>query len=332
VVKSKDLFKYTGIISIFFLAGLIIASIKNEKSNEFRRTEICLGTVVDVQVRERNSERAQRAIAKVFKEIRRVEQIFSSRSREAEVWKINHSGKGEFTVNEEIWNVLSLSKQIWQISGGGFDPTLGVLMRLWGFDTQNPSLPLKDEIQKSLLKTGFDKVSLLEGNRISKTEEIEFDFGGIAKGYAVDRAIKILKEEGINSALVNAGGEIGSIGKGWIIGVAHPRHPGLYVRRIKLEDISVATSGDYQQYFEKDGVRYHHILNPVNGYPARGLESVTIINKSCAYADALATAVFVMGREKGLKLVEDFLDTEAFLIDNNGKEWSSSGFEKFVIK
>ena len=128
------------------------------------------------------------------------------------------------------------------------------------------------------------------------------NFGAIAKGYAVDKAIDVLKTLGIKEALVNAGGEISVIGNDWIVGIQHPREINSIIKKIKLDGFTVATSGDYEQYFEVDGNRYHHILDPKTGYPSKGLRSVTIINKLNAIADALATAVFVMGKENGIKI------------------------------
>ena len=168
--------------------------------------------------------------------------------------------------------------------------------------------------------------------RLIKQKKVGLNFGAIAKGYAVDRAIDVLKTLGIKEALVNAGGEISVIGNDWIVGIQHPREINSIIKKIKLDGFTVATSGDYEQYFEVDGNRYHHILDPKTGYPSKGLQSVTIINKSNAIADALATAVFVMGKENGIKLIESLDDTEAMIIDDEGKIFYSSGFEKFLVK
>jgi FAD:protein FMN transferase len=122
------------------------------------------------------------------------------------------------------------------------------------------------------------------------------------------------------------------LGNDWIVGIQHPREINSIINKIKLDGNTVATSGDYEQYFVVDGVRYHHILDPKTGYPSRGLQSVTIINKSNTFADGLATAVFVMGKEEGMKLIESLNDTEAMIIDSKGKIFYSSGFERFLAK
>ncbi len=150
------------------------------------------------------------------------------------------------------------------------------------------------------------------------------------KEKAVQKAIEVLKKSGITEALVNAGGEISVIGSDWKVGIQHPRDEREIIAAVKLKDITVATSGDYEQYFEQDGIRYHHIIDPKTGYPARGLQSVTVINQSNTFADALATAVFVMGNEKGMKLIESLDNTEAMIIDDKGKIFYSSGFKKFL--
>ena len=172
---------------------------------------------------------------------------------------------------------------------------------------------------------------MLGDNKIIKKENVGLNFGAIAKGYAVDKAIDVLKKHEIKEALVNAGGEISVIGNDWIVGVQHPRENNSIIKKIKLAGFTVATSGDYEQYFTVAGNRYHHILDPKSGYPSKGLQSATIINKSNSIADALATSVFVMGKENGLKLIETLDGTEAMLIDSEGKIFYSSGFENFLI-
>ena len=178
-----------------------------------------------------------------------------------------------------------------------------------------------EAIDSALSLSGWKKIKLLDENKIIKKKKVGLNFGAIAKGYAVDRAIDVLKTLGIKEALVNAGGEISVIGNDWIVGIQHPREINSIIKKIKLDGFTVATSGDYEQYFEVDGNRYHHILDPKTGYPSTGLQSVTIINKSNAFADALATAVFVMGKENGIKLIESLDDTEAMIIDDRGQDF-----------
>jgi thiamine biosynthesis lipoprotein len=145
------------------------------------------------------------------------------------------------------------------------------------------------------LNSGWDNIEQLGENSFKRTAGIELNFGAIAKGYALDKAISVLKENKINSALINAGGEIKTIGNDSVIRIRHPRIPNQIIEKVNSGEMSVATSGDYEKHFELNDKRYHHILNPKTGHPASSLISVTVLNKSCTIADALATAVFVLG-------------------------------------
>jgi thiamine biosynthesis lipoprotein len=226
---------------------------------------------------------------------------------------------------------MFLCDSVWKKSDGCFDVALESLIQVWGFDSKSPEVPNELEIKSALLESNWNKLKLINDGKVFRSTKTGLNFGAIAKGYAVDKAVDVLQKSGIQSALVNAGGEIKTIGNDWVVGVQHPREPNEIIRRIKLNGMSAATSGDYENYFEKDGARFHHILDPMTGYPARGIQSVTVLNINNAIADGLATAVFVMGKEKGLELIEKLRDTEAMIIDQQGKIYYSSGFEKFLI-
>ncbi len=245
---------------------------------------------------------------------------------------MNNSSDSIISVDPEIYSLIVLCDSITKLSNGSFDVSLDNLTKVWGFYTDDPQRPTKAEIDSALLNSGWQKITLLGDNKIIKKENVGLNFGAIAKGYAVDKAIDVLKKHEIKEALVNAGGEISVIGNDWIVGVQHPRENNSIIKKIKLAGFTVATSGDYEQYFTVAGNRYHHILDPKSGYPSKGLQSATIINKSNSIADALATSVFVMGKENGLKLIETLDGTEAMLIDSEGKIFYSSGFEKFLVK
>ncbi len=317
---------------VLFLIGFFIARNKSDEIKTVKRTQILLGTVVEIQVRDADEQKANDAITKAFAEIKRIDDLFTTYNEESPVWKINNSADTLLKIDEEIYSLLELCDSVTKISGGCFDVSLDNLTRAWGFYTDNPHLPTKPAIDSALMKSGWKNVMLIGDNTIIKKKNVGLNFGAIAKGYAVDKAVNILRTSGIKSALVNAGGEIKVIGNDWKIGIQHPRDEKDIIAVVKLENNSVATSGDYEQFFEVNGIRYHHILDPESGYPAKGLQSVTIINQSNTFADALATAVFVMGKDKGMMLIENLNDTEAMIIDDKGKIFYSSGFKKFLIK
>ena len=322
-----------GVLSIvLFLLGFFIARNNSNEITSFKRTQILLGTVVEIQVRDADEQKAEDAITKAFAEVKRIDDLFTTYNEAGPVWKINNSADTINNIESEIYNLIVLCDSITRLSNGSFDVSLDNLTKAWGFYTDGQRLPTNVEIDSALLNSGWQNIILLGDNKIIKKENLGLNFGAIAKGYAVDKAIDVLKKHGIKEALVNAGGEISVIGYDWIVGVQHPREINSIIKKIKLDGFTVATSGDYEQYFEMDGKRYHHILDPKTGYPSKGLQSVTIINKSNSIADALATGVFVMGKENGLKLIETLDGTEAMLIDSEGKISYSSGFEKFLVK
>lgn len=316
---------------VLFLIGFFIARNTNDEVKTLKRTQILLGTVVEIQVRDKDEQKAEDAIKKAFAEVKRIDDLFTTYNEESPVCKINNSSDTMISIDAEIYNLLILCDSVTKISEGCFDVSLDNLTRAWGFYSDNPHLPTKTVIDSALINSGWNNVTLIGNNRIIKKKNVGLNFGAIAKGYAVDKAIEVLKKSGIEKALVNAGGEIKVIGSDWRVGIQHPRDERNIVATVKIENISVATSGDYEQFFEVNGYRYHHILDPKSGYPARGLQSVTIINQSNTFADALATAVFVMGRDNGLKLIESLGETESMIIDGEGNIFYSSGFNKYLV-
>lgn len=314
-----------------FLFGFLIA--KNETNNleTITQTKILMGTVVEIQVKDKDEVKAHRAISSAFDEIKRIDNLFSSYNSESIVWKINHSFEHP-SLSEELVSLLVFSDSIWRLSNGCFDVSLGNLIELWGFSNQKPSVPNKKKIIESLASSGWKNVQLKNDNSISLVNKTNLDFGAVAKGYAVDRAIDLIKISGVSAALVNAGGEVKGFGNDWIVGIQHPRNKNEMLGKLKLNDMSVATSGDYEQFFEVNGKRYHHILNPKTGMPANECQSVTVVCKENKLADALATAVFVMGIEDGLKLVNTLDNVEAMIIASDGKIKTSKGFNKFLMR
>ena len=329
----KNAILYGVLVIVLFLIGFFIArNSSDEEVKTIKRTKILLGTVVEIQVRDADEQNAEDAITKAFTEVKRIDDLFTTYNEASPVWKINNSVDTIINIDSEIYNLIILCDSITKLSNGSFDVSLDNLTKAWGFYTDDPKLPDRSAIDSALSLSGWNNIKLIDENKIIKHNKVGLNFGAIAKGYAVDRAIDVLKTLGIKEALVNAGGEISVIGNDWIVGIQHPREINSIIKKIKLDGFTVATSGDYEQYFEVDGNRYHHILDPKTGYPSTGLQSVTIINKSNAFADALATGVFVMGKENGLKLIETLDDTEAMMIDEEGKIFYSSGFEKVLVK
>jgi thiamine biosynthesis lipoprotein len=328
----RKTFLYSAFIVILFAIGFFIARMGSEETHLIKRSRILLGTLVEIQVKDKDKEKAGSSIEKAFEEIKRIDELFSTYNEDSPVWKINHNQDTLINVDPEIFSLMVLCDSIYNFTYGCFDVSLNKLLTTWGFDGDDPSLPAEDKLSSALLNSGWNNIKLLEDNLIKRVAGIELNFGAIAKGYAVDKAISVLKEDQINSALINAGGEIKTIWDDWVIGIQHPRNQNQIIEKVDPGEMSVATSGDYEKYFELNGKRYHHILNPKTGYPADGLISVTVLNKSCTIADALATAVFVLGQVKGLRLIENLPETEVMIIDKQMIKSYSSGFENLILE
>ncbi|MFC1546365.1 FAD:protein FMN transferase, partial [bacterium] len=257
-----------------------------------------------------------------------IEKKFSMHNPESPVYDFNMNNIS--ITDNEITNLVKTSQIISEKSKGAFDITIAPVIRLWGFYESAPRVPKEEEIAETLKKTGYKNLVILNNTLIKMKEQVQIDLGSIAKGYAVSEAVKVIKNAGIRSALIDAGGDIYALGrpgeKYWKVGVRNPRGEGI-IGVLELADTAVVTSGDYERAFEKDGKRYHHIIDPDTGYPAQGLSSVTIVSPDPTLADAYATAVFVLGKDKGMKFVEALQFTEALLITNKGKKLYSKGLK-----
>ncbi len=216
--------------------------------------------------------------------------------------------------------LLKKSYEVYKASNGAFDVTIGPLSKIWGFQDKKYRIPESKEIKEALKKVGFNKICK-EKDKFFLPSWVNFDWGASAKGFGVDLAYKRLKELGIKNGFINAGGDIYCWGKNpkndyWKIGIKHPRKQG-FLGVIIVSNIGIATSGDYQRFFEVEGIRYHHILNPFTGYPVQNKQSVTVIGPKTVYCDALATALFVSSKEE--KILKKFPQYGAIIVNSQGK-------------
>ncbi len=297
---------------------------------------LLMGTYVQITL-VGDGEKQRAAAQAVVDEFRRVENLASFHKRSTLTTLNKEAALGESKPNAELFNLILLSLDFAKGTGGAFDPTVGPLSLLWNFSGDEPRVPTEDLVRQALKKVGWEKVQFDKKHGTIRLPEkgMSLDLGGIAKGYALDRAAAVLKERAISAALVNAGGDIVAIGEKspgspWQVGIQDPRNPNGIVAVVPLKDRVIVTSGDYERFVIKDGKRYHHLLDPQTGFPAELLRSVTIIAETGVTADALATAVFVLGPEKGMKLVEDTPGVEALLIDASGAYKMSSGASQLI--
>ncbi len=233
----------------------------------------------------------------------------------------------------EMAATLRTALAVAEASGGAFDPTVGEILSLWGWDVERPVLPAEEAVRAALPRVGHRRLRLA-GDTAVPAGPVFLDLGGVGEGAAVDEGVRVLEERGVDAGVVDSAGDLRAFGrkpdgKPWRIGVAHPDRPQELLGVVTLQaGAAVMTSGDYQAFFLRDGVRYHHIIDPATGFPARGLRSVTIIGPGGAVADALATAVFVLGVEKGTALVGRFPGYEAVLVREGGEVVLTPGLEE----
>jgi thiamine biosynthesis lipoprotein len=289
-----------------------------------------MGTRVSVQLWHPDNQRATALIDEVFAEFRRIDRLMSPYIEESELSLLNREAAlRAVTISSELYGLLEKSHETSKLTSGAFDITFASVGYL--YDYRRGVAPSSEQLRESLESIDYRHVRLDPvDHRVSfATPGVRIDLGGIAKGYAVDRAIGLLKQQGIQHALVTAGGDSRLIGdhrgRPWQIGIQAPRDENAMVALLPLMDEAVSTSGDYERYFMQDGVRHHHIINPKSGRSAGELQSVTIIGPNATRTDALSTSVFVLGLEAGLALVNRLPDLEAVIIDGQGHMHYSSG-------
>jgi thiamine biosynthesis lipoprotein len=298
---------------------------------------LAMGTSVLFMAFTRDPVAARRAFGEAFAAVHRVEELMTTWEHpgwpRSEVMRINDAaGHEAVPVSVETWEVISAAQALSEASGGAFDITFGVMGGLWRFDEDlAPVLPPADEIARRRALIDYRDVILDAGRRTVKLrrEGMRINLGGIAKGYAVDRAVALLRGAGLRDFLVQAGGDLYVAGrKGdapWRVGIRDPRDPSPegYFATAGIEDHAFSTAGDYERGFVLEGKRYHHILDPATGYPATACRSVTLFAPTALQADGLDDVVFILGPERGLALVDATPGVGAVIVDAANKIWIS---------
>ena len=268
----------------------------------------------------------------VQNEILRLEALFNANDPDSKVSELNQSG---FVEDEDVFKVLEGALKVSQSTDGELDPSVYPLVEEWGFISRDFRIPDKSTIDELLQHVDYTQVAL-NFNRTYIPEKMKLDLGAVAKGYAADRAKEILAQNEVKSAILNLGGTVAAVGtkpdgSDWKVGISDPESTGGYFATVTLRDRIVATSGSYERYFEQDGKRYCHILDPKTGMSAdSGVVSVSIISDNGLYCDALSTALFVMGAEKAQaywKNQQDLPPFDYILLDDTGKVYVTDGVE-----
>jgi thiamine biosynthesis lipoprotein len=316
-----------GFLAVLFLAGAPGAHSASAQSRQplEKSTRFMMGTYVTIFAagpREVTSVAIERALDRMEE----VDDEFHVNNPSSPIYAFNNQGTP--ITDPEIIDLVRVAQEISSVTDGAFDITVNPLIELWGFYGDTPSLPSPAEVENCLLTIGHEHLILEDGLLLKDFAGIRIDAGGIAKGYAIDQGARVLRENGVESALIDAGGDIYALGtrdgRKWKVGISNPRGEGL-LGYLEVEDMSVMGSGDYERFFFHEGIRYHHIFDPHTGYPARELSGITVIARDPMQADAWATALYVMGPEDGLAMAEEIPDLEAIMVTTAGEVLYSSG-------
>jgi thiamine biosynthesis lipoprotein len=296
------------------------------------RTRVVMNTDVVIAVMHPDVPGAESAINCAFAEVYEIEHLMSHTANGSEVAELNENG---FLVNAspELCYVIDRSHKCSELSNGSFDITVLPVINLWKSRIRAGSPPTSNEINETLELVNYKNISIENDSIYFSHQPMGVTLGGVAKGYAVDRAIEVLRAHNIHHAIVNAGGDIRTIGfktenDPWRVALQDPGDKTEYITIINLQDMSVATSGNYERYFS-EAARASHIIDPKTGYTADDLLSATIITENAADADALATAVFVLGEMGGMGLIESLYGVEGLIITSDKRILRSRGFGAF---
>ena len=269
-------------------------------------------------------------------ECERYEKLLSRTAEGSDVWRINHAGGEPTEVSADTMAILRCAEEISRLSGGAFDITIAAVSTLWDFTSGEKKLPDPEKLAGAAEQVDYTRVQL-EGNSVWLPSGMMIDLGGIAKGYIADRIADFLRERGVKHAILSFGGNIVCIGgkpdgTPWKVGIQDiDGATGVPMMISRCREGSTVTSGTYERCFELEGIRYHHLLSPDTGMPVRnGLASVTIFSKGSMEGDALSTAAFILGKEKGMALIEGLPDTEAVFISEDRETAFTSGAAEWI--
>ena len=337
-----------GIIVAVFLIVAIILSLDTDKTvNVDSGNRRVMGTFARIVVVARSSAKAKRCIDVGFKQLSSIEELMSYHKDDSQISRVNRDAyKNPIEVTDPLFEVLQKSVEFSRLSNGAFDITVGPLVDLYNAAKEKGFLPAEGQIALAKSKVGFEKLVLDEQNKTVKfsVDGMKLDLGGIAKGYAIDKTIEAIQAKGALGAMVDVGGDIRCFGtppedrEKWLIALQDPSQPqtdlGISQTTLTMAftDAAIATSGDYRRFVLIGGEKYSHIIDRSTATAAKGLSSVTIICPQAITADALATAVNVMGSEKGLKLIESLPETEAILL-SPGPQYQrtqTKGAQKYI--
>lgn len=314
---------------------IILVPVLLSAQEKYTRTLKLMGSRFDITVVAKDEVQANDYIDLALSEISRIEKEISSWDPESETSKIiANAGIQPLKVNRELYDLITRAVKISELTEGAFDITYASMDRIWKFDGSMNHLPTDDEIAQSIRKVGYKNIVLDPEHQtvFLKNKGMRIGFGAIGKGYAADKAKQLLISEGVNGGIINASGDLTTWGtqpdgSPWMVGITNPLNKNKVFSWFPLDNNAVVTSGNYEKFVEFNGKKYTHIIDPRTGWPVSGLTSVTIFAPKAELADALATSVFVMGRETGIDFINQLPGMECVIVDDNGKIFKSENIQ-----
>tara|TARA_B110000238_G_scaffold45344_1_gene49050 strand:+ start:1987 stop:2970 length:984 start_codon:yes stop_codon:yes gene_type:complete len=312
--------------NILVLMSLFLSNFILSAQKSYSESSILMGSSFEITVVALDEDFAKESLAIAKKEIIRIENLISSWDQKSETSRINkNAGIGAVEVSKELFDLIFRAQQISKLSSGAFDLTFAAVDKLWNFDGRESEMPNPDTLKASVFNIGYQLIELDEESLtvFLPKKGMKIGFGAIGKGYAADSAKQLLVERGVLGGIINASGDMNTWGtkpdgSSWTIGIVNPMNNKKVFSWFSLEHNAVVTSGDYEKFTQINGRRYSHIIDPRTGIPSQGIVSCTVFAGKAELADAIATAIFVMGVESGLFLIDQLPDIEAILIDDSG--------------
>lgn len=322
--------RYFALILLLIIPGLTTAQdVLREQTVKL------MGSRFDISIVAASATEADGYIEEAINEIKRIEKLISSWDSSSQTSKINRlAGIEPVKVDVELFDLISRCIQISKITDGAFDISYASIDKVWYFDRPMAEMPSEESIKNSVRKVGYVNIILNKENQtvFLKLKGMKIGFGGVGKGYAADKVRTMLREKGVKGGIINASGDLTAWGsqpdgKDWSVGITNPLNKNKVFSWFPVKNAAVATSGNYEKFVTFNGKNYSHIIDPRTGYPATGLVSVTIFTQSAELCDALATAVFIMGTETGLHLINQLKGIECILVDESNKVHTSKNIE-----
>ncbi|MDO7598586.1 MAG: FAD:protein FMN transferase [Flavobacteriaceae bacterium] len=308
------------------LMSLFLSIFISSAQKLYSESSILMGSSFEITVVAEDEDFAKESLAIAKKEIIRIEDLISSWDQKSETSRINrNAGIAAVEVSKELFDLIFRAQQISKLSSGAFDLTFAAIDKLWNFDGKESEMPNPDTLKASVFHIGYQLIELDEESLtvFLPKKGMKIGFGAIGKGYAADRAKQLLVERGVLGGIINASGDMNTWGtkpdgSSWTIGIVNPMNKKKVFSWFSLEHNAVVTSGDYEKFTQINGRRYSHIIDPRTGIPSQGIVSCTVFAGKAELADAIATAIFVMGVQSGLFLIDQLPNIEAILIDDSG--------------